>query len=212
MKTEIRIVFVLLLNLLTATLPKSVYANLEEANFKYMLRGYCYAASRIVDTKAPGGYGSSNNFSLPIGWVVPAIKGKVILVAQTNKNVVLAEKYIGMKLHLINATRKKIAFEAQDSRLAIIQEALDENGEWKPVEYLPSSWCGNSYHQVFLGPNEYWSFAVPRYAGSFKTKLRFKLEGVNPIYSNEFEGSINKEQLSIQQGHSPTSIMDPYVD
>ena len=30
--------------------------------------------------------------------------------------------------------------------------------------------------------------------------------------SNEFEGSVNEEQFTVKQGHTPTSIMDPYND
>ena len=202
-------IFLSIIALLKAT---QVYANHEKANFRFMLRGYCYAESKIVDPDAPGGFGGSNNLSGPIGKDKPVRKGEYYLIAQPKESGVFAQRYKGTKLLLINATKEKVAFPAQDSRLYIIQEAKDENGEWRPIEYLPSSWCGNSYHQVFLEPNKYWSFTAPRYGGSFKTKLRFKLEGDNPIYSNEFEGSINKEQFSIKQGHHPTSIMDPYYD
>ena len=30
------------------------------------------------------------------------------------------------------------------------------------------------------------------------------------IFSNQFEGSFNKEQLKNEQGHTPLNIMDPY--
>ena len=90
------------------------------------------------------------------------------------------------------------------------------NAQRKPIEYLPSSWCGNSYHTVFLGPKQYWEFAAPRYNGKIKTRLRIRLEWQKSqfqkltIYSNEFDGSVNAKQFTVQQGHQPTNIMDPY--
>jgi len=77
---------------------------------------------------------------------------------------------------LVNTTKEQVTFSASDSRLYIVQEALDRDSKWKPIEYLPSSWCGNSYHHVFLGANEYWEFAAARYTGEFKTRLRFRLD------------------------------------
>ena len=67
---------------------------------------------------------------------------------------------------------------------------------------------------MFLGPREYWEFTAPRYSGSIESKLRFalRLDDGETIYSNEFDGSINPEQFTVQQGHTPTDIMDPYVN
>ena len=40
---------------------------------------------------------------------------------------------------------------------------------------MPRSWCGNSYHTIFLEPGECWEVAAPRYAGAEPTELRFRL-------------------------------------
>lgn len=210
MRLKLSFMVVLLLSAIAVCQAAYLSAELEEANFKFMLRGYCYAASKITDTQALGGFGESDNFSRPIRPEMFVRRGECYLIARPDEATVFAKKYKGMRLLLINATSKQVAFPASDSRLPIIQEARDEHGEWRPIEYLPSSWCGNSYHRIFLGSNEYWVFAAPRYTGRFKTKLRFKLEGKNPLYSDEFEGRINKEQFSIKRGHTPTDIMDPY--
>jgi hypothetical protein len=93
---------------------------------------------------------------------------------------------------------------------------MDLDGKWKPVEYLPSSWCGNSYHSVFLGPNEFWEFAAAKLNGTIKTKLRFRLQmssdkqKAGHIYSNEFDGSINPKQFTVQKDYTPAGLMDPY--
>lgn len=186
---------------------------LKEMNVKFMVRGYCFAGSR-VDDKALGGFGKSDNAPKKLANKQLGQNNEITLVALPNEQVPFAGHYQGMRLLLINRTGNEAEFPASDSRLSIVQEALDTDGKWKPIEYLPSSWCGNSYHRVFLPKDHYWEFAAPRYTGSIKTKLRFALHtrGQKPIYSNEFQGSINREQFSIRQGHTPSNIMDPYRD
>jgi hypothetical protein len=195
------------------TLPRKPLADL---NIEFMMRGYFFAGSEIEDKRALGGFGTSRNFPKALTPDLGAPGGAVSLIAKPDEEAVFAGKYKGLKVLLVNGTDDRVGFPASDSRLNIVQEALDRDGKWKPVEYLPSSWCGNSYHTVFLGPKEYWEFTAARYAGSFKTRLRFRLDGVKsqakklPIYSNEFEGGVNAKQFSVRQGHKPTSIMDPY--
>lgn len=189
---------------------------LEDLNVDFMLRGYFYAGSKIKDEKALGGFGTSQNFSKAVGADVNAPAGKISLIALPDDETVFAEKYRGMKLLLVNGTNAQAAFSAADSRLYIVQEAVDRDGKWKPIEYLPSSWCGNSYHRVFLGANEYWEFAAARFTGEFKTKLRFRLDqhnsknGKTIVYSNQFDGSVNDKQFTARQGHKPHGLMDPY--
>jgi hypothetical protein len=61
---------------------------------------------------------------------------------------------------MVNTTNDKVQFKAQDSRLYLVAEALNEKNEWVAITYLPSSWCGNSYHEITLDANEYWSFDI----------------------------------------------------
>lgn len=63
-----------------------------------------------------------------------------------------------------------------------------------------------------MGPRQYWAFATPRYTGAVKTVLRFRLDRDKdkPLYSNEFDGSINPEQFTVKEGHAPAGVMDPY--
>lgn len=182
---------------------------------RMMLRGYCHAGSAVVDKDAPGGFAKSDNLPKPLPRELKVVDGKLQLIAEP-ETVTAFGKGKGMTLRLVNATKVQAAFRASDSRLPIGQEAKDAKGEWKPIEYLPSSWCGNSYHKVFLGPGEQWEFATPRYKGPVKTTLRFVLEegreGGKRIVSNEFEGSVHPEQFSDKEGHAPGGIMDPYND
>jgi hypothetical protein len=195
---------------------KQLHGSLEDLKVDFMMRGYFHAGSRIEDKQALGGFGTSQNFPKAIDAKMSVSQGEISLIATPDEAAVFAEKYKGLKVVLVNGTNERVGFPASDSRLSIVQEALDRGGKWKPIEYLPSSWCGNSYHTVFLGPNEYWEFAAARYTGKFKTRLRFRLDWQKSgtekitIYSNEFEGGVNAHQFTIQQGHKPTSIMDPY--
>jgi hypothetical protein len=216
MKKLLFTLFVLLSSFAFGQESQSHNKPLEDLDVNFMLRGYFFAGSRIADRQALGGFGTSGNFPRPIEPNMNFRRGEISLVAIPDEEVVFARKFKGMKVLLVNGTQAQVAFSASDSRLYIVQEARDRRGKWRPIEYLPSSWCGNSYHQVFLGAHEYWEFAAARYTGRYKTKLRFRLteyEGKTErlrVLSNEFEGSVNDKQFTIQQGHTPADIMDPY--
>ena len=122
-------------------------------------------------------------------------EGTLSLVALPSDQVPFANKYRGFKLLLINRSGAEAAFSASDSRIPIICEAKDESGQWKEIEYLPGSFCGNSGHRVFLPDGHYWEFASPAYSGGIKTKMRFKFLGAPLLYSNEFDGDINIKQF-----------------
>jgi hypothetical protein len=194
--------------LLAPALALGAPVPLKAVNVKFMTRGYCMAGSRF-DDKALGGFGQSDNVPQRLSHEDFGRKGELSLVALPEDAVPFG-RYRGLRVVLVNRTGKEIPFPASDSRLSIIQEARDAGGEWKPVEYLPSSWCGNSHHNVFLPEGHYWEFAAPAYTGAIKTKLRFVLLGDTPLYSQEFDGSVNPEQFTQKQGHTPADIMDPY--
>jgi hypothetical protein len=191
----------------------AISGDLESVDVKFMLRGYCLAGSR-VDEAAPGLFGTSNNAPERVTDQRLGDDGQVSLIALPTEHVPFAKKFRGMRLLLVNLTKSEVGYLACDSRLSIVQEALTAEGQWKPIEYLPSSFCGNSYHRVFLPVGHFWEFAAPLYTGPIRTKLRFVLtvEGGRPLYSNTFEASINAEQFTRKQGHNPTSIMDPYQE
>ncbi len=108
----------------------------------------------------------------------------------------------GMRLLLVNSTDAAIQFNACDRALFIVLEALDADGNWRPVQHFPTMFCGNSFHRVSLDANEFWSLPQPLYEGEFQTKLRFALVGWEQggqeqtyLFSNEFDGSINPGQF-----------------
>jgi len=174
-----------------------------------MLRGYCYAGSQLN----PGdldGFGKSNNIPVNFpSFYIPKTKSiELIAFPEVKGDFESIEgNYEGLTLVFANPTDKDFKMSASDSRLSIVMQAKIEGEDWRNIEYLPGSWCGNSYHIVTLPANKAWVFIAPIYTGMIKAKLRFVL---GKITSNEFMGSINKEQFTIKQGHIPTSIMDPY--
>jgi hypothetical protein len=86
--------------------------------------------------------------------------------------------------------------------------------------------CGNSYHTITLATRHYWRFMTLAYEGEFKTKLRVKLNYIDPsdtskqywnkreftFYSNEYEGSINPGQLWRKPYYRAYDIMNSYFD
>ncbi len=204
------------LNTITFAQGDSSRKKTEDLNIDFMLRGYFYAGSLIKDQGALGGLGPSFNYSRAVEPDMSFPQGEISLVARPEVETIFGEKYKGLTVLLVNMTSQQVAFLAQDSRLYITQEALDIDGNWKPVEYLPSSWCGNSYHSVILGPRQYWSFAAARFTGKLETRFRFRLDHHTSnkqnttIYSNEFEGSLNRGQFTNHRPRKPSGILDLY--
>lgn len=84
----------------------------------------------------------------------------------------------------------------------IIQEALDVDGIWKPIEFLyfPSV-CGTPYVGTeipILRPGHFFLTAIVKYHGKFKTKVRVKFaRGYQLFYSNEITAYINRSQFNL---------------
>ncbi len=178
----------------------------NRVNITHLKRGYFYAYSD------PQKIGATYN-----GWSVSSNVPKRLSKKRSKKGLVLEEE--SNKLYVKNYSKKAINFEAQDSRLYMKLQAKNKKGEWQDIEYLPGSWCGNSYHSVDLSPKAYWEFDLPIYTGEFETSIRAELSYVNPetnkeefIYSNEFSGSVNPGQFWRKPEYAVRGIMDPYID
>ena len=191
----------------------------EVLNIDFMNRGYFYASSKYKKELAGyGGWGHSENEAKPLSTEIDHSKKALQLVATDEKKEWF--NYEGKKILVANTSTDTLYFSAQDSRLYMKIQAKDKKGEWRDIEYLPSSWCGNSYHTLFLAPGQGWEFSSPAYHGEFKTKLRAQLmyqksflqKSSDIIYSNEFDGSINPGQFWNKREYYPGGIMDPYND
>jgi len=203
-----------ILVLLFLIIINPLYAQqLECLNLKYKLRGYFYAASRQSDSTALEGFYQDKNHPKPIDQYIDAMASKRQLQLLVNIDSIeaFAPGIKGYKLFLINSTDTLIKFSAQDSRINIKRQVFYDN-KWRDIEYLPNSWCGNSYHYVSLNSNEYWKFTFPCLDGKIKATFRFilNMESNTTLISNEFDGSFNKRQLKKEQGHKALGLMDPY--
>ncbi len=200
----------------------TAFANL---NIDYMNRGYFYAYSKPSKSD-PGGFGGSDNVPKKISKSNNFQPKTLSIVVHPELKDTIYRSINAITLYIGNTTDDKINFKAQDSRIYMKVQALNSKGEWKDIEYLPNSWCGNSYHNLTLESKHFWKFLTPIYEGEFKTKLRIELNYIDPtdkseymrdkkeitIYSNEYEGSINPGQFWNKREYYPSGLMDPYND
>ncbi|WP_417266206.1 hypothetical protein [Brumimicrobium sp.] len=99
--------------------------------------------------------------------------------------------------YLINTSDSTFSSKLQDGSLLMIQEAMNEKEEWVPIEYWVKSGCGNSYRTLNLKPGQQVMIPIKKYQGSFKTKIRLKLQtGKEVFYSQTFEGAIELTQFN----------------
>ncbi len=198
---------------------------LSPLNIDYMNEGYFHAYSAKRKNEL-GGNAIFKNYPKDISEGSDFIKGKLTVTAYLDSQTVFQEKFEGIKVVVANTTNEGVDFAAQDSRLEMIMQAKNADGEWQDIEYLSNSWCGNSYHTLILNPNEYWEFAAPKYSGAVQTRLRVKLslnDSVDSrknrwspkktiIYSNEFDGRVNPGQFWRKPEYTQWGIMDPYFE
>lgn len=187
-------------------------------NIDYMRRANAIAASpELPKYSGAGGWASSENMYRP--WKGKLVKNQQRLQVFLNADTLNGSKKIdkGLSLQIVNAAKDTLFFDAQDSRIPLVLQAKTTKGEWKAIEYQPSSWCGNSYHTLFLPYLHYWEFRVPRYEGAIKTVVRARLRykeslggPVKEVYSNEVPASINPAQFWYKKTYFPTGLMDSY--
>jgi len=179
----------------------------------FKMRGYFYASAAVDE--GLGGHATSVNAPLPnSGNEKPGLYAQVFV----DEGKKIDKGYDAIRVVIVNASMVPVKFAASDARLYVVQEARGADGKWAPIEYLPASWCGNSYHTMTLPSGTHWQFLAPRYGGTFATKLRVKVSLGNDdpslvprvFYSNEFAGRIHPAQFTREEGHTATNIMDPY--
>ncbi len=115
-------------------------------------------------------------------------------------NKILHTHYEMIPVYIYNYSKNIQVVETPiNGDLFLITEAKNEKGIWKPIEYFEQFGflCGTGHQDFSLNPNHFIVAGVKKYSGSFKTKLRLKLNSLGRIfYSNSFDGSINKNQFN----------------
>lgn len=185
-----------------------------------MVRGYFRAYSSLAPGTESGGWATSSNFPKRITSDKHLAPDSLNLIIDAENADPLSKDFKGYNVYIGNTTKDTVKFDAQDSRLYMKAQALDQKNVWRDIEYLPSSSCGNSYHELSLEPGAYWEFSMPAYKGMIQTKIRleltvFKARKDKPalvLYSNEIKGGVNPGQFSFKAEYFPSGIMDPYND
>jgi hypothetical protein len=99
-------------------------------------------------------------------------------------------------VYIVNQTISNKLFIAKDSYFFGIQEALDSNYNWSPIEKRGFDFCGNGYYGLKIHPGEFALCLFPVYKGTYKTKIRVRISiGDNIYVSAPFEGTINYNQF-----------------
>ena len=143
-----------------------------------------------------------------------------VLLAATPRAGTYQKRYAGYELTVANTTADTVLFDVKDSCLFANMQAQDEHGRWQDIEYMPYTFCGNSYSRHLLPPGQQWAFTVPAYAGSQPTRLRLKLTinmTYDPatervVYSNEVLGSINPGQFWRKRGYEEEDVTNLFID
>lgn len=121
---------------------------------------------------------------------------KSLFFENLNKNTelnIIAEKenISEFSIYIKNVSKDTLILKCQDSKLYIIQEAKNKDGDWKPIEYWSYSWCGNSDFGKAIAPEHIIRTKSKCYSGSYETEIRFKLLSDNKVYySNVLNGTI----------------------
>lgn len=121
-----------------------------------------------------------------------------------------------LPVFLVNRTDTLALVFTEGVGIKLRQEALDEDGNWKPIEYrLLEIFDDIGSSVVLLYPNHFLLAGVRKYQGNFLTKLRVKFEiGGKIIYSKPFIGTINKAQFQIPmeyRNYSTDSSFSPVI-
>ena len=126
--------------------------------------------------------------------------------------IIYAKKISDTIFHLFiyNSSRKDVIVHGSDTRLQILQEAKDKNGEWRPIEY----WKTYTVEQAIfypLQPKNTLRIESAAYSGSFKTKVRFKFINNNKYYySNIIDTEINPSQFVLSEKGKELSRYNSY--
>jgi hypothetical protein len=103
-------------------------------------------------------------------------------------------------IYIINKTSEIKYFPGKDSYAFGIQEAVDTNGTWRPIEGRGFDFCGNGYWNLEIKPQEVLILLAPKYKGSYQTKLRVRIKIGSMIYvSKSYDGYINYDQFFLEK-------------
>lgn len=126
-------------------------------------------------------------------------------------NFTVKEGNYNYPVYAVNQTPRNLFFTGKDNHVFAIQEAIDSMGQWRPIEFMFNDFCGVGNFGLIVRPNEYVCFLIPKYKGSYSTKLRVRVEIGNSIYvSSPFKGTINYGQFFYKKNQFPDYNIENY--
>jgi hypothetical protein len=140
-------------------------------------------------------------------------QNELICKIDTTQSSIIYQHLNACRLIIGNSTKDTINL-LSIMGLAILLEAQDEDGVWKSIEELTFPTHTNGYSITKMAPGTYWPLKIPRFTGSFPTKIRAavwyldKNNTKQTIYSNAINASINKTQFW-RDGYYPQGVYDP---
>lgn len=103
-------------------------------------------------------------------------------------------------LFVLNNSKATIDIPVVADKIYILQEAIDSEGKWKPIEYFNYRFCGNAYRIEKFKSGNVIKTESTAYKGNFNTKIRFKLLVKDKIYySNSLPGNIPLSQFMFSE-------------
>ena len=104
---------------------------------------------------------------------------------------------------LLNSGSAVMKLKTQGGSLIAIKEALTFDNRWKPVEYWSYDWCGNSFTELQLMPQQMVIFYTRKQYGMVANKLRVRLrtESIGVILSIPFEGRFDEDYFILNSTH-----------
>ncbi len=129
-----------------------------------------------------------------------------IYILISEKNDIDEDYFVG---RIISTFENKL-INLQYGSLIMIQEALDRNNVWRPIEVWRFGTCASGYGDVlYLKKNNFAEFPIKRYNGNFKTKVRLKLRDANETYYSEiFEYRIDESLFETTKQYSNYSVLN----
>lgn len=160
-------------------------------------------ADKIADVPLKVLVDTSSSVQIPFYPDLPENLAGSEIPEWTLKNRRMVEAY---PVYIWNPTSKITSIPVEGVTTEMIQEAKDEKGNWRPIEYWVGGFCGNGMWNYILEPNYYVITSVYKYTGEFKTDLRVKFRRGNKVYySDSFRGSVNRGQFKLHEYFN-----DPY--
>jgi hypothetical protein len=142
-------------------------------------------------------YYEENKSQILNGFEITPIYNSNIYRTIENDSVKIYNYY---PVYITNQTPSIQYFNGKDSHIFGIQEALDTNGRWYPIEMEAFDFCGDGNWKIEVKTEEFLICLFPKYKGNFKTKLRVRItNGNNILVSKPFEGIINRNQFYVHK-------------